>query len=307
MPVMETSSVLDSQESGSDLESESEEEDDVMEELEEGEIGMNDENPVNRQEVAGKNGRPEEETMSGDQAEKSDQPVETEKTGDFQESGEAQGVNSFNEKGEEINVHGEVEKAASGKEVNEAQVENIGSPNMVSSGGPAYVNTQELGMGPNAGIREAKTGPNGAIGGTGQAQSQSRGKRSRDIRSPPSIGSTQGPSQRLFSQYNNPHIDPIDLNTPAREKVGNSVDDGAAHRDLPIPTANPQVIQGSGGGDLTERSDGVGAIEVDVQNALMEEVESTVRVGAFIGVDLNGFIPATEQLIIDEGVSIGQR
>ncbi|MFS7960904.1 putative RNA recognition motif domain, nucleotide-binding alpha-beta plait domain superfamily [Helianthus anomalus] len=307
MPVMETSSLSDSQESGSDSESELEEEDEDMEELEEGEFGMNDDNPVNRQEVAGKNGRSGEETMSGDQAVNSNQPVESEKTGDLQESGEAQGVNSFNEEGEELNVHGEVEKAANGTKVNETQVENMGSPNMVSSGGPAYVNTQELGMGPNAGIRDSKTGPNGAIGDTGQAQSQPRGKRSRDIRSPPSIGSTQGPSQRLFSQYNNPHVDPIDLNTPAREKEGNSVDDGPAHRDLPISTANPQVIQGCGGRNLTEGADGAGAIEVDVQNAFTEEVESTVRVGAFIGVDLNGFIPATEQLIADEGVSIGQR
>ncbi|MFS7936141.1 hypothetical protein Hanom_Chr05g00411961 [Helianthus anomalus] len=40
------------------------------------------------------------------------------------------------------------------------------------------------------------------------------GKRNRDDRSPPSIGSVQGPSQKLFSHLSGPGSDPLDLNTP---------------------------------------------------------------------------------------------
>ncbi|MFS7895459.1 hypothetical protein Hanom_Chr10g00961571 [Helianthus anomalus] len=197
-----------------------------MEELEEGEIGMNSDTPDRRQEVAGKNGRLEEETVVVEQPVTTDQPVGVEESGGHQESGEVQGLNSFNVGGEAINLHGEVEKAAYGVGVNEAQLDNLGTPNIVSSGGPVYDKTGNIETGPNGVIRDIKTGPNGVIGDAGQAQSQNRGKRNRDVRSPPSIGSTQGPSQRLFSQNNNSSIDPIDLNTPARDKEGNSVDGG---------------------------------------------------------------------------------
>ncbi|MFS7903652.1 hypothetical protein Hanom_Chr01g00026531 [Helianthus anomalus] len=57
------------------------------------------------------------------------------------------------------------------------------------------------------------------------------GKRTRNDVSPPSIGSTQGPTQRLFYQTQDQTKEPIDLNTP----VNGNFDEDDAVPNSPIP------------------------------------------------------------------------
>ncbi|MFS7971404.1 hypothetical protein Hanom_Chr09g00832441 [Helianthus anomalus] len=50
------------------------------------------------------------------------------------------------------------------------------------------------------------------------------GKRSRDERSPPSVGSIQGPTQRLFSNFDRNTSEPLDLSTPVGDSSANEED-----------------------------------------------------------------------------------
>ncbi|MFS7966584.1 hypothetical protein Hanom_Chr09g00775431 [Helianthus anomalus] len=124
---------------------------------------------------------------------------------DNQESQEAQGAPIVNAGGNVDPMHGELFEKELGGENNEILVDDVDLSNKVGNGGPNMDGMDFNNSGPGAGL--TKNGP---------VKNANLGKRNRDVRSPPSIGSTQGPTHRLFHQSNGATIDPIDLNTPDR-------------------------------------------------------------------------------------------
>ncbi|KAJ0780983.1 putative RNA-directed DNA polymerase [Helianthus annuus] len=128
------------------------------------------------------------------------------------------------------------------------------------------------------------------------------GKRSRNDVSPPSIGSTQGPAQRLFYQIQDQTKEPLDLNTP----VNGDYDEGVVTPNSPIPFRVPQVndlqqcspVGGDANFGIDEAQD-----RPRMQEIIDAEVQATIDVGAIIGVDLKGFVAATESVVAEEGAN----
>ncbi|MFS7918322.1 hypothetical protein Hanom_Chr03g00199631 [Helianthus anomalus] len=119
-----------------------------------------------------------------------------------------------------INVHGKGNLSAHGNGYNDVSVDMGGCPILeVNTVGPDMVNNNsEVGgfCGPNGqGMK-----PNTVNGDDGPTPYINLGKRYREDRSPPSIGSTQGPSQKLFGQSVRLDSVSLDLNSPAREPSG---------------------------------------------------------------------------------------
>ncbi|MFS8021318.1 hypothetical protein Hanom_Chr16g01425981 [Helianthus anomalus] len=152
-----------------------------MEEMEDGEIRQNMDDGEHRQ---------EEDIVCG-RAENT--PVDNEKSLDNQQSVEAHGFPNLEAGQKSKSLHGEM--------LNSAHVEGGNDVGNVHVG----INLRNTDGGPNAGFEDA--GP--TIGPK---------KRNREERSPPSIGSTQGPTQRLYNQPIRPSVEPLDLNTPIRDR-----------------------------------------------------------------------------------------
>ncbi|MFS7975884.1 hypothetical protein Hanom_Chr10g00885881 [Helianthus anomalus] len=132
---------------------------------------------------------------------------EIEKSSDNQESSVYRRTSDLNVGVDEAVLHGNVER--------QVHVSNIidggdgGLLNSNNNGGPAIMNPVELLSRPNG--SSAKDGPTPGV---------NLGKRNRNVFSPPSIGSTQGPSQRIFCQSQDQFNEPLDLNTPVSDKYG---------------------------------------------------------------------------------------
>ncbi|KAJ0488728.1 putative RNA recognition motif domain, nucleotide-binding alpha-beta plait domain superfamily [Helianthus annuus] len=103
-------------------------------------------------------------------------------------------------------VHGDVDVLAN-------EINNIGDGDFRSGG---VIDLENMGQNGQADVGELN-GPNMASEGGGPTPGTNLGKRYRIDRSPPSIGSMQGPSQRLFGQANFLEGESLDLNTPVME------------------------------------------------------------------------------------------
>ncbi|MFS7977642.1 hypothetical protein Hanom_Chr10g00906411 [Helianthus anomalus] len=101
------------------------------------------------------------------------------------------------------------------------------------------------------------------------------GKRSRDERSPPSVGSIQGPTQRLFSNLDRNTSEPLDLNTPVGDSSANVED---ILPDLETNEDNP-AVQNPGTDFIDDNlGSGGGETQLDtIQYNLRKEVEETLR------------------------------
>ncbi|KAJ0683188.1 putative RNA recognition motif domain, nucleotide-binding alpha-beta plait domain superfamily [Helianthus annuus] len=200
----------------SDTESDSITETDDMEEYEEGEIrSKEDPMPESVKMV--------DDPIVGNDGLKDDWPAGTPvldaQTVEHQGSVEVQGSMGVNARGESQNLHGEVMGEVHASDLEEPCQLNVENSNKLDCGGPG---DKQYG-GPNDEVREINcNGPNAGPIDLGPMSTANRGKRNRGERSPPSIGSTQGPSQRLFNHSSSYISESLDLNTLIRENSGNS-------------------------------------------------------------------------------------
>ncbi|KAF5805004.1 putative RNA recognition motif domain, nucleotide-binding alpha-beta plait domain superfamily [Helianthus annuus] len=168
---------------------------------------------------------------------------------------------------------------------------DLGNRNGSIKKGGGYYGPNE--PGPDVGVSQ----PNFELGEDGPTPIISLGKRNRDDRSPPSIGSMQGPSQKIFGMPNKSGSVSLDLNSPLVEVSGNEEnafeDLGAGGTD----SLNQEVVEPV---EVTVQAQESNEVRIEDAN-LRNEVEATVQVGAMIGVDLSGFLSATEELIVKEG------
>ncbi|KAM0013539.1 putative RNA recognition motif domain, nucleotide-binding alpha-beta plait domain superfamily [Helianthus debilis subsp. tardiflorus] len=188
-------------ENESDSEGESEEEED-MEDYEEGEI-RSDLNEEGNMHVENDAPVTEREMPAGNEQSRVRQgpPVDQEPVVVNDASG-----NPTRAFGNGMAMHGDVD-------VLTHEINNIGDGDFRSGG------VIDLGnMGHNGQKDDVeKNGPNISSEGGGPTPGTNLGKRYRMDRSPPSIGSMQGPSQRLFGQKNFLEGESLDLNTPVME------------------------------------------------------------------------------------------
>ncbi|MFS8029861.1 hypothetical protein Hanom_Chr17g01527281 [Helianthus anomalus] len=211
---MDDVSVLDSQDSGfesnSDSDMESEEvESENMEDLEEGELRQGMEYVEQSNDVDRRNVRPEDIPVVGDQ------------TVGNQESLEAQGTGGVNANVVFHDVHGKEMGAAHVQINDESHTSESDQSNKKDCGGPSEIKSGIQNNGPV--VDEGDMQSNGSNDGPdelGPMSAVNLGKRNRGERSPPSIGSTQGPSQRMFNHSGMNDREPLDLNTPVRESSG---------------------------------------------------------------------------------------
>ncbi|MFS7898965.1 hypothetical protein Hanom_Chr10g00945131 [Helianthus anomalus] len=167
--------------------------------LEEGEIRDNDDH---RQEDDRKSLRSDSDRMGNDR------PL------DNQESQEVQETPKVNADGNAPPMHGELFENDLGGENNEGLVDDVDQTINFGNGGPVMDGMDFNNSGPGNG--PIKNDPGTSV---------NLGKRNRDARSPPSIGSTQGPTHRVFLQTDDATIDPIDLNTPVRDPCNNVLEE----------------------------------------------------------------------------------
>ncbi|MFS7989900.1 hypothetical protein Hanom_Chr11g01052361 [Helianthus anomalus] len=189
--------MVGSQESESEMESDSEDELTDMEEVEDGEFRQNGDGSGDRNDIANMVDRPE------------NPPGDNEQFLDSQEAVEAHGSLSDSDVQVPRSLHGDGTKVAHGDGIN------------VAVNGHVEILKNKLNEGPNKTI-SVESGPSADPNNNGPVIGPNLGKRNREDRSPPSIGSTQGPTQRIFLQSNMPTVEPLDLNTPARENSGNT-------------------------------------------------------------------------------------
>ncbi|MFS8033173.1 hypothetical protein Hanom_Chr17g01566421 [Helianthus anomalus] len=174
-----------------------------MEDLEEGEIGRNIDNDERRREVARRPGQSENDQTG------SEKPVEVEQSRDQHESLGDQTESTIKNGGKPDSLHGNTLGSAHVDTINDAQADKLGTPINNFSGG--------INVGCNG---SDYSRPKVVLFDTGPAHNPYLGKRGREDRSPPSIGSTQGPTQKLFNQFDGSPVDGIDLNTPLQDKDG---------------------------------------------------------------------------------------
>ncbi|KAJ0582286.1 putative RNA recognition motif domain, nucleotide-binding alpha-beta plait domain superfamily [Helianthus annuus] len=187
---VEDSSFTGSQDSESDLGSDSDEESVEMDVLEEGEIDQKLGNSDHRKDDDMANGRQENDPVEDDQV------VDNQQTEGNQGSAPINVVENVND------MHGDSVGAVHDIGVNAVLSRGLRDDSNDSNGGP-NINHQS----------NNKVGPNAEVVNKGPSLGPNLGKRNRDVRSPPSVGSTQGPTQRLFNPSSGTHIESIDLNT----------------------------------------------------------------------------------------------
>ncbi|KAM0033821.1 hypothetical protein Hdeb2414_s0016g00490371 [Helianthus debilis subsp. tardiflorus] len=210
------------------------------------------------------------------------------KSSEYQESLVNQRASDPNVGMDETDLHGDMEKPLHGSNSN-----NDGDGVLLKSnnnGGRSSLIQEEVVPGPNVPLAKDGPTPGGNLG-----------KRNRSVLSPPSIGSTQGPAQRIFYHSQDQVNVPLDLNSPVVERYG--ADDGETRSgdQLREPLGDrfhsDAVIDGSSG-------EGVDPVRVSPNQRRFcdSEVQATIDVGSVIGINLNGFVDATESLVAEEGV-----
>ncbi|MFS7960029.1 hypothetical protein Hanom_Chr08g00698161 [Helianthus anomalus] len=166
-----------------------------MEGLEEGEIGQNVVEEDRRRDAVADHGRPESS------------PVVNVRRTEDDRSPEIQRSSSINVDRNSNSLHGNLFEENNGGVNDDVLADNVGIPNNSKFGGTNNDNSVSK-----------VDGPNVVTDNGGPSLPPNLGKRNREDRSPPSIGSTQGPTQRMYYHPTNPIIDPIDLNSPMQEK-----------------------------------------------------------------------------------------
>ncbi|XP_022003858.1 uncharacterized protein LOC110901312 [Helianthus annuus] len=131
------------------------------------------------------------------------------------------------------------------------------------------------------------------------------GKRSREVRSPPSSGSMQGPPMRNLNHDFEPGESSFDLNRPVSSprisETRRSVDRDNPGLKLPQVDVQQQISDTIQPEDQSMVNRGGAAFDA---NSIREEILATVSVGSKIGINLNGFQEATKVSILDEGTRI---
>ncbi|MFS7924335.1 hypothetical protein Hanom_Chr03g00271381 [Helianthus anomalus] len=192
-----------------------------MEGLEEGEIGQNVGEDDRRRDVELEHDRPESS------------PVVNVRLAEDYRTREAQGPSPINVDRNTKSLHRNLFEETKGGVNDDVQADNLGIPNNIQIGETNNENSVSKVVGPNVVADDG-----------GPSLPPNLGKRNREDRSPPSIGSTQGPTQRMFYHPTNPIIDPIDLNSPLQEKsdifedCNNGQMDNSGASDTPIATSS---------------------------------------------------------------------
>ncbi|KAJ0445701.1 putative RNA-directed DNA polymerase [Helianthus annuus] len=274
MPEIDEASILGSQESDSESGSELDEESEDLNDFEEGEIreNLNDEGDRKNDSGDRNNDSPEDASMENVSPMK------------VQGSVEVHGSSVVNAGGELETLHGNLfgEPHGSGlKEVLEGELDNSINNDNNGTGGPKLDNMEDNNVGPD--VSMINDGPTPFV---------NLGKRNRDDCSPPSIGSTQGPTQKVFYQAGRSNLEPIDLNTPGRANSGSAAVDIESDSPLADPADHVENL---------EVGVGSGSDPPDPQRVIDDEVQETIKVGALIGVNLNDFVHEAEKLVAEEG------
>ncbi|MFS7935643.1 hypothetical protein Hanom_Chr05g00406021 [Helianthus anomalus] len=173
MQDVDASSLPGSQDSESENGSDSDEESVEMEDLEEGEIGQKLDNSDRRKDDVMENGRQENDPVEDEQLVGNQQPVSN------QESALINVVENTN------SLHGDSVGAEHVVAINDVLSLGLREDNNAFSGGPNITYQ-----------KDNKVGPITEVVNNGPSMVPNLGKRNRDDRSPPSVGSTQGPTQR---------------------------------------------------------------------------------------------------------------
>ncbi|MFS8000274.1 hypothetical protein Hanom_Chr12g01176441 [Helianthus anomalus] len=272
-------------ESELDSESDSECDEDMegMEDLEEGEMRPN----VSSDEIGQDAGQSpatavEEAGLSG---EASDSPVELVKSQGGEEAPAHQRSPTVNTSMGNNNLHGDVIKSAHGDRNYEGVAGRTTCPesNCHMGNGPkdsghvsSCIKSVQIDGAKDSGPEEVNRKSNNLEDYGGPPPCISLGKRNRTERSPPSLGSLQGPTQKLFCQSDRSESVPIDLNTPVgncSDSVDNIEDltggvDVSPHNIFPADMINgPSPVPD--GSDTRDDS--------DIQRLIRAEVEATVQ------------------------------
>ncbi|KAJ0431325.1 hypothetical protein HanIR_Chr17g0847171 [Helianthus annuus] len=284
-------SMVDS--SDSELESLSEEEDatDDMDDVEEGEIRQN---PAGEEIKQVSDARPEtdgERVFPAGENETS--PVDSERSSGVQKVTEDQTSGRPHDCVETCQVHGEGEHVADGPNI-------VGGNGVQSNKSNNYFNVVDCG--PNIfNPGEKSSGPYNSFIEEGPTPGPNLGKRNRDERSPPSLGSIQGPAQRpVYQSQMSPAVQ-LDLNSPIGDKFGTE----EVLPDLPDLDEPNQEVRTPGNVENLRDSipvEDCGQSEQNQRSNLRLEVEETIRIGSIIGINLNGFESEAHKLVVEEGV-----
>lgn len=213
-------------------------------------------------------------------------------------------------RGESLRVHGdsmEVDKShgevGNSGGIDGAEYTEVGPINQVGDG--------------YCGPSDPPPTPFGPEGDNGPNFISTLGKRGRVLRSPPSEGSTQGPTVRMFQPHTDNRLHNLDLNSPPPVRLSCSSPVGSAAQGLgeeggsERPSAqglgeeggserpsrvNVEPREGAQGSDTTRD----GGLSVDNQ----VEIDLTIRAGSLIGVQLGGFEGQVKELVIEDGEQV---
>ncbi|MFS7997684.1 putative RNA-directed DNA polymerase [Helianthus anomalus] len=156
---------------------------------------------------------------------------------------------------------------------------------------PTFVPVNNLTGGPPSDMDLRDPHHIGPLNSPGPFAPTSIGKRTRDQRSPPSVGSTQGPHIRIRQDSIDSRSSSLDLNRTAEYLY--PVDDGA--------TSCPQD-RPSGGETRDRPSRARNEVPQHAKSPIADEIEATAAVGEVVGVNLRGFEAETRETIIGEAV-----
>ncbi|MFS7997909.1 hypothetical protein Hanom_Chr12g01147561 [Helianthus anomalus] len=188
-----------------------------MEDLEEGEIKQGDaggnvdaQNPVVDMTDEVVTDKSESLPTENGEVQENQGPLEDQQSNVFNVGGKNQSMNRKEDRAAHANgnidVHG----------VDYIFNNNVGGDVDINVGDYKSINNNEENVQPGL----DSLGPTGELVGEGPTPLVSFRKRNREDRSPPSIGSTQGPSQRSHCNPASNNIEPLDLNTPVRAEQG---------------------------------------------------------------------------------------
>ncbi|KAJ0454565.1 putative RNA recognition motif domain, nucleotide-binding alpha-beta plait domain superfamily [Helianthus annuus] len=257
LPVRDDVSILGSQDDHYEDDSDSDMVSDDEEELEDGEIKHGMEEVDNNQDGDPMNVQPDSSPADHGQTVGNQEAVEDKRSS---------GVNAY---GEAQRLHGERLETERDTRNNVSQPPTLENPKIVVGDGPNIARVDSNRNGPiDTGMDNNYIGPNYVAEGLGSMSVANLGKRNREERSPPSIGSTQGPAQR-FNNLGNFNCEPLDLNTPIRGSSGNSEEPTS------IPDIGEEVSIGTTVNITAEainlEGDGAGMVDPDLNQVIREE------------------------------------
>ncbi|MFS7928112.1 hypothetical protein Hanom_Chr04g00317031 [Helianthus anomalus] len=138
--------------------------------------------------------------------------------------------------------------------------------------------------------------PTGLSKSQGPTPIAALGKRPRNVRSPPSAGSTQGPPIRTFFQNINEDNNSIDLNAPAGTNNG---DPNSSGNQLETP------VQQRDGERHPQGDSSDSPIPESSDRMMASEIEATKEIRKKVGISLDGFESVIRDTIVGDGVQTG--